>query len=132
MDEQTAASLQRIDASTSASVRDVEGASTLLTGDLNRVMLDLGDREVNGSGILGAMATSAAKSDSADYQLALASQNASGYANVRAEDVAGILLQQQQFRASLDRAAKLPAFRLDVPSSATSTTLYAFRIGAER
>ncbi|MDP9737691.1 MULTISPECIES: hypothetical protein [unclassified Curtobacterium] len=132
VDEQTAASLQRIDASTSASVRDVEGASTLLTGDLNRVMLDLGDREVNGSGILGAMATSAAKSDSADYQLALASQNASGYANVRAEDVAGILLQQQQFRASLDRAAKLPAFRLDVPSSATSTTLYAFRIGAER
>lgn len=132
VDEQTAASLQRIDASTSASVRDVEGASTLLTGDLNRVMLDLGDRKVNGSGILGAMATSAAKSDSADYQLALASQNASGYANVRAEDVAGILLQQEQFRASLDRAAKLPAFRLDVPSSATSTTLYAFRIGAER
>ncbi len=132
VDAQTAASLQRIDASTSASVRDVEGASTLLTGDLNRVMLDLGDRKVNGSGILGAMATSAAKSDSADYQLALASQNASGYANVRAEDVAGILLQQEQFRASLDRAAKLPAFRLDVPSSATSTTLYAFRIGAER
>lgn len=132
VDEQTAASLQRIDASTSASVRDVEGASTLLTGDLNRVMLDLGDRKVNGSGILGAMATSAAKSDSADYQLALASQNAAGYANVRAEDVAGILLQQEQFRASLDRAAKLPAFRLDVPSTATSTTLYAFRIGAER
>ncbi len=132
VDAQTAASLQRIDASTSASVRDVEGASTLLTGDLNRVMLDLGDRKVNGSGILGAMATSAAKSDSADYQLALASQNASGYANVRAEDVAGILLQQEQFRASLDRAAKLPAFRLDVPSSATSTTLYAFRIGVER
>ncbi|MDM7889849.1 hypothetical protein QUG98_15455 [Curtobacterium sp. RHCJP20] len=132
VDEQTAASLQRIDASTSASVRDVEGASTLLIGDLNRVMLDLGDRKVNGSGILGAMATSAAKSDSADYQLALASQNASGYANVRAEDVAGILLQQEQFRASLDRAATLPAFRLDVPSSATSTTLYAFRIGAER
>ena len=132
VDRQTAASLQRIDASTSASVRDVQGASTLLTGDLNRVMLDLGDRKVNGSGILGAMATSAAKSDSADYQLALASQNASGYANVRAEDVAGILLQQQQFRASLDRAATLPAFRYDVPASATSTTLYAFRIGTER
>ncbi|MCS5487910.1 hypothetical protein NY588_12360 [Curtobacterium flaccumfaciens pv. beticola] len=132
VDSQTAASLQRIDASTSASVRDVQGASTLLTGDLNRVMLDLGDRKVNGSGILGAMATSAAKSDSADYQLALASQNAAGYANVRAEDVAGILLQQQQFRSSLDAAAKLPAFRLDVPSGATATTLYAFRIGADR
>ncbi len=129
---QTAASLQRIDASTSASVRDVEGANTLLSGDLNRVMLDLGDRKVNGSGILGAMATSAAKSDSADYQLALASQNAAGYANVRAEDVGGILLQQQQFRASLDAADELPAFRYDVPKGATSTTLYAFRIGGAR
>jgi len=132
VDQQTASSLQRIDASTSSSTRDVEGARTLLTGDLNRVMLDLGDRKVNGSGILGAMATSAAKSDSADYQLALASQNASGYANVRAEDVAGILLQQQQLRASLEAATKLPAFALDVPSSATSTTLYTFHIGDAR
>lgn len=132
VDRQTASSLERIAASTSASTRDVQGASTLLTGDLNRVMLDLGDRKVNGSGILGAMATSAAKSDSADYQLALASQNAAGYANVRAEDVAGILLQQEQFRASLDAATTLPAFQLKVPASATSTTLYTFRIGADR
>ncbi|PYY46539.1 hypothetical protein [Curtobacterium sp. MCBD17_023] len=132
VDEQTKQSLARIDASTTASTRDVEGASTLLTGDLNRVMLDLGDRKVNGSGILGAMATSAAKSDSADYQLALASQNAAGYANVRAEDVAGILLQQEQFRASLDAATALPAFRMDVPESATSTTLYTFTIGGTR
>jgi hypothetical protein len=132
VDEQTKQSLARIDASTTASTRDVEGASTLLTGDLNRVMLDLGDRKVNGSGILGAMATSAAKSDSADYQLALASQNAAGYANVRAEDVAGILLQQEQFRASIDAATTLPAFRMDVPESATSTTLYTFTIGGAR
>lgn len=132
IDSQTKQSLARIDASTTASTRDVEGASTLLTGDLNRVMLDLGDRKVNGSGILGAMATSAAKSDSADYQLALASQNAAGYANVRAEDVSGILLQQEQFRASLDAATALPAFRMDVPKGATSTTLYAFTIGAAR
>lgn len=132
VDEQTEQSLARIDASTSASTRDVEGASTLLTGDLNRVMLDLGDRQVNGSGILGAMATSAAKADSADYQLALASQNAAGYANVRAEDVAGILLQQEQFRASLDAATALPAFRTDVPKGATSTTLYTFTIGDAR
>ncbi|WNY32795.1 hypothetical protein Q9Q99_10585 [Curtobacterium flaccumfaciens] len=132
VDRQTASSLEQIAASTSASTRDVQGASTLLTGDLNRVMLDLGDRKVNGSGILGAMATSAAKSDSADYQLALASQNAAGYANVRAEDVAGILLQQEQFRASIDAATTLPAFQLKVPASATSTTLYTFRIGAER
>ncbi|WIB26151.1 hypothetical protein [Curtobacterium sp. MCSS17_015] len=132
VDEQTRQSLERINASTTASTRDIEGARTLLTGDLNRVMLDLGDRKVNGSGILGAMATSAAKSDSADYQLALASQNAAGYANVRAEDVSGILLQQEQFRASLDAATTLPAFRMNVPEGATSTTLYTFTIGDAR
>ncbi|PZF15205.1 hypothetical protein DEJ25_00190 [Curtobacterium sp. MCPF17_011] len=132
VDEQTKQSLAQMNASTTASTRDVEGARTLLTGDLNRVMLDLGDRKVNGSGILGAMATSAAKSDSADYQLALASQNAAGYANVRAEDVSGILLQQEQFRASLDAATTLPAFRMDVPEGATSTTLYTFTIGDAR
>ncbi|BDZ49535.1 hypothetical protein GCM10025867_17760 [Frondihabitans sucicola] len=104
----------------------------MLTGDLNRVMLDLGDRKVNGSGILGAMTTSAAKADSADYQLALASQNAAGYANVRADDVAGILLRQAQFRASLDAATSLPAFRFDVPTGASSTTLYTFRVGGAK
>ena len=132
LDQQTAASLERIAQSTASSTRDVEGARTLLAADLAAVLLDLGDREVDGSGILGAMATSAAKADTADYQLALASKNASGYANVRADDIAGIMLRQAQFTASVEAAASLPAFHLDVPSGATSTTLYAFTIGATR
>lgn len=132
LDQQTAASLERIGQSTASSTRDVDGARTLLAADLAAVLLDLGDREVDGSGILGAMATSAAKADTADYQLALASKNASGYANVRADDIAGIMLRQAQFTASVEAAASLPAFHLDVPSGATSTTLYAFTIGATR
>lgn len=129
---QTAASLEGIEQSTSASTRDVKGASTLLAADLNKVMLDLGDRRVNGSGLLGSMATSAAKADTADYQLALATQNAQGYANIRAEDVAGILQRQAQFKASLEAATTLPSFHLEVPSGAASQTLYAFRIGAQK
>jgi len=132
VDAQTASTLERIAQSTASSTRDVDGARTLLTADLAAVMLDLGDRQVNGSGILGAMATSAAKSDTADYQLALASKSASGYANIRAEDVAGIMLEQAQFTASVDAAATLPAFHLDVPAGATSTTLWSFRIGADQ
>ncbi|WP_185233730.1 hypothetical protein [Frigoribacterium sp. NBH87] len=132
VDAQTASTLERIAQSTASSTRDVDGARTLLTADLAAVMLDLGDRQVNGSGILGAMATSAAKSDTADYQLALASKSASGYANIRAEDVAGIMREQAQFTASVDAAATLPAFHLDVPAGATSTTLWSFRIGADQ
>ena len=132
VDGQAATTLERIAATTASSTRDVEGARTLLSADLAKVLLDLGDPKVNGSGLLGSMTTSAAKADTADYQLALASQEASGYANVRAEDVAGIMLQRAQVTAALEAAASLPAFHLDVPSGATSTTLYSFRIGGNR
>ena len=125
----TEASLERIATSTSGSTRDVEGASALLSSSLNRVMLDLGDRSVNGSGLLGSMATSAAKADTADYQLALASQNAEGYANIRSRDVAGLLLRQAQFKASLTAVDELPPFHLEVPAGATSQTLYTLKIG---
>ncbi|MDQ0093800.1 hypothetical protein [Paeniglutamicibacter psychrophenolicus] len=129
---QTAASLEEIARSTGASTRDVEGASKLLASGLSKVMLDLGDRKVNGSGLLGSMATSAAKADTADYQLALATKNAQGYANVRAEDVAGILLRQAQFKASLETVSALPTFHLEVPAGAATQTLYSFRLGSAK
>lgn len=125
----TQASLERIAASTSGSTRDVEGADALLSSSLNKVMLDLGDRTVNGSGLLGSMTTSAAKADTADYQLALAAQNAEGYANIRSRDVDGLLLRQAQFKAALTAVDELPAFHLEVPAGASSQTLYTLRIG---
>ncbi len=130
--KQTASSLEGIAQSTGASTRDVEGASTLLAAGLSKVMLDLGDRKVNGSGLLGSMATSAAKADTADYQLALATKNAQGYANVRAEDVAGILLRQAQFKASLEAVTALPTFHLEVPAGTATQTLYSFRLGSAK
>ncbi|WP_411731514.1 hypothetical protein [Paeniglutamicibacter sp.] len=130
--KQTAASLEGIAQSTGASTRDVEGASKLLAAGLSKVMLDLGDRKVNGSGLLGSMATSAAKADTADYQLALATKNAQGYANVRAEDIAGILLRQAQFKASLEAVSALPTFHLEVPQGTATQTLYSFRIGSAK
>lgn len=129
LDERTGQALERIDSSTAASTRDVEAASKMLSDSLNRVILDLGDPAVRGSGILGAMSASAAKSSTADFQLALASQQASGFANVRAEDIAAIMLRQAQFEAALESAATLPAFHLDVPGGASSQTIYGFHIG---
>ncbi|MET4096743.1 hypothetical protein [Arthrobacter sp. UYCu712] len=125
----TQSSLASIAAGTSGSTRDVDGARALLSSSLNKVMLDLGDRSVNGSGLLGSMATSAAKAGTADYQLALASQNAEGYANIRSRDVAGLMLRQAQFKASLTAVDELPPFHLEVPDGATSQTLYTLKIG---
>lgn len=129
LSKNTQSSLENIASSTSGSTRDVEGARALLSSSLSEVMLDLGDRSVNGSGLLGSMATSAAKADTADYQLALASQNAEGYANIRSRDVAGLLLRQAQFKASLTAVDELPPFHLEVPAGATSRTLYTLKIG---
>ncbi|KTS12272.1 hypothetical protein RSA3_08725 [Microbacterium testaceum] len=126
---QTLSSLSSISSSIGAATRDTDGASSLLQADLNKVLLDLGDRQVNGSGLLGSMVTSAAKVDTADVQLALASQQAQGYANVRSEDVAGILLQQAQTQASLEAGAKLPPFHIEAPAGAATQTVYTFRIG---
>jgi len=126
---QTLSSLSTISSSIGAATRDTDGASSLLQADLNKVLLDLGDRQVNGSGLLGSMVTSAAKVDTADVQLALASQQAQGYANVRSQDVAGILLQQAQTQASLEAAGKLPPFHIEAPAGAATQTVYTFRIG---
>jgi predicted nucleic acid-binding Zn-ribbon protein len=125
----TQTSLASIASGTSGSTRDVDGARALLSSSLTKVMLDMGDRSVNGSGLLGSMATSAAKAGTADYQLALASQNAEGYANIRSRDVAGLLLRQAQFKASLTAVDELPPFHLEVPDGATSQTLYTLTIG---
>ncbi len=127
---QTLSSLSTISSSIGAATRDTDGASSLLQADLNKVLLDLGDRQVNGSGLLGSMVTSAAKVDTADVQLALASQQAQGYANVRSQDVAGILLQQAQTQASLEAGGKLPPFHIEAPAGAATQTVYTFRIGA--
>ena len=129
IDERTRDALRSIERSTTAATRDIRSASAQMSGSLKSVILDLGNPKVKGSGILGALLTNAAKSNTADYQLALASQYVSGYANVREEDVSGILLRQAQFRAVLERTAALEPFHLDIPSGATSQTIYTITLG---
>lgn len=129
--EQTASALEHIAASSTSSSRDIVAATALLQERLAGVLLDLGDRSGSGSGLLGAMLASAAKSDAADLQLALASQNAAGYASIRGHDVSGILLAQAQFQAALKAAAVYPAFHLDLPAGASWQTLYTFQVGGD-
>ena len=131
LNQSTTNVLESIHQSTTSSTRDLEGASAQLGASLTNVILDLGDPEIQGSGILGSMSASSAMSDTADYQLALASQRAAGYANVRSEDIAEIMLRQAQFSASLEAASSLQVFHLDVPSGAQTQTIYAFHLGGD-
>ncbi|MFC7623806.1 hypothetical protein ACFQU4_25900 [Microlunatus sp. GCM10028923] len=129
--EQVDESLSDLARGVSSSTRDMDASFVLLQASLKKVLLDLGDRKVNGSGLLGSMTTSAARVGTADYQLALASGQTEAYANVRGQDINGILLQQAQLQAALRAGAELPAFQLEVPEGAESQTVYTFRIGAQ-
>ena len=129
LDGVTQSSLEQLDARTGNASRDRAGASVLLADDLNKVILDLGDSRVDGSGLLGALKTNAAKAGAADFQLALASQNAQGYTSVRAEDIAAVQLRQAQFKASLEKLKSLPSFHLPDGGKAEVKVVYTFHIG---
>lgn len=129
LDGVTQSSLEQLDARTGNASRDLAGASVLLADDLNKVILDLGDSRVDGSGLLGALKTNAAKAGAADFQLALASQNAPGYTSVRAEDIAAVQLRQAQFKASLEKLKSLPSFHLPDGGKAEVKVVYTFHIG---
>ena len=129
LDGVTQSSLEQLDARTGNASRDLAGASVLLADDLNKVILDLGDSRVDGSGLLGALKTNAAKAGAADFQLALASQNAQGYTSVRAEDIAAVQLRQAQFKASLEKLNSLPSFHLPDGGKAEVKVVYTFHIG---
>ena len=101
----------------------------MLYSDLNKIMLDLGDSKVEGAGLLGSLKSNSAKAGSADYQLALASQNAQGYTSIRSEDIANIQLRQAQFKESLKSLEKMKPFHLSDAGNAEVRVLYTFRVG---
>ena len=120
--------LAQVTKGVSGSTLDLQAAQQLLSRDLQNVLLDLGTRRVKGSGLLGAMATSAATTGSANYQLGLASDAASSYASVRQGDISGLLLRQAQADEAQRVQAELPAFRLELPASAEHRTVYTFHL----
>ena len=128
----TERALTQVSRDITSSTRDLDATRALLTRDLGNVLLDLGDRKVRGSGVLGALATSAAAAGSADYQLGLASDQGSAYAAVRARDVDGIMLRQAQAEAALERQAQLAPFVRTLPATVSHRTVYVFHLDGGR
>ena len=129
LDSVTERSLVALSTRTENATRDLAGASVQLNNDLSKLMLDLGDSNAEGAGLLGALKSNSAKAGAADYQLALAMQNAQGYTNLRSEDIAALQKRQAQFKASLQRLRSLPTFHLSNAGSAEVKTVYTFQIG---
>lgn len=130
-DARTQSALERIQESHEAATQDVAAASTILTSELENIMLDIGDTTLIGSGLLGSLENNASTAGNADYQLSLATQNAEKYAIIREEDMGAIRLKQAQYTASLRKLSGLPDLNLSAPSGATVKTIYTFTIGSE-
>lgn len=129
LDSVTERSLVALSTRAENATRDLAGASVQLNNGLSKLMLDLGDSNAEGAGLLGALKSNSAKAGAADYQLALAMQNAQGYTNLRSEDIAALQKRQAQFKASLQRLRSLPTFHLSNAGSAEVKTVYTFQIG---
>lgn len=129
LDSVTERSLVALSTRAENATRDLAGASVQLNNDLSKLMLDLGDSNAEGAGLLGALKSNSAKAGAADFQLALAMQNAQGYTNLRSEDIAALQKRQAQFKASLQRLRSLPTFHLSNAGSAEVKTVYTFQIG---
>lgn len=132
LNDKTEAGLSTISSSVTSATRDIDTTRTSLTKDLNNVLLDLGNPEEPGKGLLGTLGKSARAGDSADFQLGLASDKVSSYSSVRSQEVGGILLRQAQAEAALQRQAELPAFATELPSTTTHRTIYLFHLGEDR
>lgn len=131
-DARTQSALERIQESHDQATTDAAGASTVLTSELEKIMLDVGDTSVTGSGLLGSLQNNAGNAENADYQLSLATENAQKYSTIREEDMGAIRLKQAQYDASLKKLGNLPPFHLEAPSGATVKTIYTFTIGGEK
>ncbi|MDO4260274.1 MAG: hypothetical protein Q4C87_12225 [Actinomycetaceae bacterium] len=129
--EPTRGAADSIVASTSSAAQDIEGARSLLNADMAKLMIDLGSPDGNGKGFLGSVNTSAALSNNATFQLALAEQRNTGYVNLRSTDASHLIFEQAQVRASLQVLSDARPFRMD-PKSDRVTTVYTFTIGAPK
>ena len=114
------------------SVVDIEAARSLLTSDLDRVLLDIGSPDGSGTGLVGIMSSSAALAGSAGYQVAAANQAVAAHGAVRAQDMEGILLQQAQVKASLQAQSRVTGLAAPRPAAEQRTMVYNFRVGGSR
>ena len=109
-----------------------EAARSLLTSDLDRVLLDIGSPDGSGTGLVGIMYSSAALTGSAGYQVAAANQAVAAHGAVRAQDMEGILLQQAQVKASLQAQSRVNGLAAPRPAAEQRTVVYSLRVGGSR
>lgn len=132
LSSQVEGSLTSMTQGLTGSIVDIEAARSLLTSDLDRVLLDIGSPDGSGTGLVGIMYSSAALTGSAGYQVAAANQAVAAHGAVRAQDMEGILLQQAQVKASLQAQSRVNGLAAPRPAAEQRTVVYSLRVGGSR
>lgn len=132
LDKTVAGAIQAIEQDVSASNRNLEASEQRLLADLRKVLIDLGDRENNGTGLLGSLVTGATRTGLSNQQITAANETAVSFRRVRAQDLEDVFLQQAQLARALELQEAFPVFGLDLPDGSTHVTVFTFHLDGER
>lgn len=129
LDRLTSQASARLSQQVSASNTDLAATNEQLQSDLASVLLDLGTRGTDGSGLLGTLASSARRTSLSNADLAGAGQQASAFRSIRGQVLSDIRLQQVQTDRSLELTSQFPSLDLDVAPGSRVLTVFSFHIG---
>lgn len=129
LDQRITDAVRRIEGTVADSNRNLVAAEKALKSDLNEVLLDLGTREEDGSGLLGALVKGAADTGTATEGVVRANAATSEFAGVRSTALADVYLQQAQLSRSLELLEAYPAFGGDLPPGSSHLTVFTFQLG---
>lgn len=129
LDQRITEAVRRIEGTVADSNRNLVAAEKALKSDLNEVLLDLGTRDEEGTGLLGALAKGAADTGTATEGVVKANATTSEFAGVRSTALADVYLQQAQLSRSLELLEAYPAFAMDLPAGSSHLTVFTFSLG---
>lgn len=129
LDQRITEAVRRIEGTVADSNRNLVAAERALRADLDEVLLDLGTREADGTGLLGALVKGAADTGTATDSVLRANAATSEFAGVRSTALADVFLQQAQLSRSLELLETYPAFGEDLPEGSSHLTVFSFEIG---
>jgi hypothetical protein len=129
LDQRITDAVRRIEGTVSDSNRNLIASEKALLADLDEVLLDLGTREEDGTGLLGALVKGAADTGTATDNVVRANRSTAEFAGVRSTALEDVFLQQEQLSRSLTLLESYPAFGMELPAGSSHLTVFTFQIG---
>jgi hypothetical protein len=126
-----AKAMRRIGSQVGSANRDLDSSEKSLVADLQAILVNIGQPNKNGSGLLGSIYTGARRTGASNVKIADADKMTEAFGSVRGAALDDLYLQQAQVSASLEAESVFPAFDLDLPAGSASRTVFSFHVGQD-